>query len=45
MAWNIEIDPAAKRQLDKLDRQVSKRILSFLFERLAFVDNRREVYR
>lgn len=45
MAGNIEIDPAAKRELDKLDRQVSKSILSFLFERLAFVDNRREVYR
>ena len=35
MAWRIEFDPAAARELDKLDRQVAKRILKFLSERVA----------
>ncbi len=35
MAWNIELDPAAERELDKLDPQHAKRILKFLYERVA----------
>jgi mRNA interferase RelE/StbE len=35
MAWKVEIDPNAERELDKLDRQAARRILRFLSERVA----------
>lgn len=35
MAWTIEIDKAAKKELAKLDRTAATRILRFLEERLA----------
>ena len=35
MAWQIEFDPAASKELKRLDLQVSKRILVFLKTRLA----------
>jgi mRNA interferase RelE/StbE len=35
MIWKIEIDPAADLELDKLNRQAVKRILKFLHERIA----------
>jgi mRNA interferase RelE/StbE len=35
MAWKVEIDPNAERELDKLDRQTARRILRFLSERVA----------
>lgn len=34
MAWVIEFDPAAKKELAKLDKPVAKRILAFLKERM-----------
>lgn len=34
MAWSIEFDAAAKKELAKLDRPVAKRILAFLKERV-----------
>lgn len=43
MAWNIELDRAAERELDKLDPQIARRILSFLFERVAPLDNLRSI--
>jgi hypothetical protein len=30
MVWRIETAPAAKKELDKLDRQATQRILIFL---------------
>jgi len=30
MAWKVEIEPAAERELDKLDQQNARRILLFL---------------
>ena len=30
MAWKVELDRAAERDLDKLDFQVARRILAFL---------------
>ena len=39
MVWTIELDPAADRELDKLDPQVARRILSFLHGRVAVLDN------
>ena len=41
MAWSIELDRVAVRELDKLDPQIARRILSFLFERVAQLDNPR----
>lgn len=43
MAWIIEIDPAAEKELDKLDPQQARRILKFLFDRVAHLDNPRSI--
>lgn len=43
MAWKIELDRAVERELDKLDPQVARRILSFLFERVAKLDDPRSI--
>ena len=39
MTWKIEFDPAAARELAKLDRPHAKRILSFLSKRVAQLDD------
>ena len=43
MTWTVELDPAAEKELDKLDPQQAKRILRFLFERLIHLDNPRSI--
>lgn len=43
MAWRIEFDPGALRELGKLDQQVARRILAFLRERLAPLDDPRSL--
>ena len=43
MAWKVEFDPAAERELDKLDPQVARRILTFLHERVAVLENPRAI--
>lgn len=43
MAWKVELDPAAERELGKLDRQDAWRILAFLFERVAKLDDPRSI--
>lgn len=43
MAWTVELDPAAEREVDKLDPQQAKRILRFLFERVARLDDPRSI--
>ncbi len=35
MAWAIELDPAAFKELSRLDKQIQQRILRYLRERLA----------
>jgi mRNA interferase RelE/StbE len=35
MAWSIEFDPSARRELEKPDKSISDRILKFLRERVA----------
>jgi len=35
MAWRIEFDPAAAKELSKLDDQSARRILKFLRQRVA----------
>jgi len=43
MAWKIEFDPAALKELSKFDKPVEKRILKFLRERVAKLDDPRQV--
>ncbi|MBB5022545.1 type II toxin-antitoxin system RelE family toxin [Desulfurispira natronophila] len=43
MSWKIDFDPAAVRELRKLDRPVAKRILDFLHNRLASIDDPRSI--
>ncbi len=43
MVWKIEFDPAAARELGKVDPQVARRILSFLKDRVAHLDDPRSV--
>jgi mRNA interferase RelE/StbE len=43
MKWIIEFDPSAVKELDKLDSQQAKRILRFLFDRVAHLDDPRSI--
>ena len=43
MTWKVELDPAAVRELKKLDPQTAKRILAFLHERISVLDNPRGI--
>ena len=43
MAWRVEIDRAAVRELGKLDRQAARRILAFLHGRVASLDDPRSI--
>jgi len=43
LAWAVEFDPDAVKDLQKLDKQVQARIVEFLRERLARLDNPREL--
>ena len=43
MAWKVELDPAAERELGKLDRQDAQRILTFLSERIATLEDPRSL--
>lgn len=43
MAWTIEITDSAKRELGKFDPQHARRILKFLLERVAPLDDPRSI--
>jgi mRNA interferase RelE/StbE len=43
LAWRIELDDAAKKDLAKLDRQLARRITAFLRERVAVLDDPRSI--
>jgi mRNA interferase RelE/StbE len=43
MAWRIEFDPSARKELDKLGREPARRILEFLSGRVAFLDDPRGI--
>ncbi len=43
MAWMIELTPGADRELSKLDNQVAKRILRFLHQRIATLEDARSI--
>ena len=43
MAWTIELDRAAERDIRKLDRQTARRILAFLHGHLRTLDDPRSI--
>lgn len=43
MVWRIELDPAAERELSKFDPPVARRILVFLSEHVAALDDPRNI--
>jgi mRNA interferase RelE/StbE len=43
MAWRIELSRLAQRNLDALDPQIARRILRFLNERVALLENPRSI--
>lgn len=43
MVWRVEFEDAALKELAKLDKPVSRRILAFLRERVAVLDDPRSV--
>jgi mRNA interferase RelE/StbE len=43
MTWKVELDPAVERELGKLYPQQAKRILQFLFERVAHLEDPRSI--
>lgn len=43
MAWRIEFERTAERELDKLGHEAARRILCFLRDRLAPLDDPRSV--
>ena len=43
MAWKVELDPAAERELDKIDPQVARRILTFLHDRVSQLEDPRSI--
>lgn len=43
MAWQVELSSLAQKNLDQLDPQIARRILSFLHERVATVDDPRSI--
>lgn len=43
MVWNVELSTLAQKNLDQLDPQVARRILSFLNERVACLDDPRSI--
>jgi mRNA interferase RelE/StbE len=43
MAWKIELTKTAEKELDKLDPQIAKRILMFLYDRVAPLEDPRSI--
>jgi mRNA interferase RelE/StbE len=43
LAWSIEFEAEAEKELKKLDRQVVRRIVKFLRERVAVLDDPRRI--
>ena len=41
--WTIEFDPAAQRELDKLDTPIARRVSKFLHERVAKLDDPHQI--
>ena len=43
MVWIVEIDPSARKTLKNIEFQHANRILRFLFERIAYLEDPRSI--
>ena len=43
MAWKIEFERAAQKELEKLDKPIARRILTFLHQRVGKLDDPRKI--
>ena len=43
MAWKVELDSKARREIRRLDTHTARRILAFLRDRVARVDDPRAI--
>jgi mRNA interferase RelE/StbE len=43
LVWDLKFDEGAKKDLAKLDKQIAKRITTFLVERVAVLDDPRSI--
>jgi len=43
MAWKVELSSLAQKNLDQLDPHIARRVLSFLHERVAPLDDPRSI--
>ena len=43
MAWKVELSTLAQKNLDQLDPQIARRLLTFLNERVASLDDPRSI--
>jgi len=43
LVWDLKFDEGAKKDLAKLDRQIAKRITTFLVDRVAALDDPRSI--
>lgn len=43
MAWKVELSAQAQKNLEQLDPQIARRVLAFLSERIAPLDNPRSI--
>jgi mRNA interferase RelE/StbE len=43
MVWRIRLDPAAAKELEKLDPETARRLLKFMSGRLAHLDDPRSI--
>jgi mRNA interferase RelE/StbE len=43
MAWKVELSSLAQKNLDELDPQVARRLLTFLHDRVSKVDDPRSI--
>ncbi len=43
MVWQIDISESAEKQLAKLDKPIARRLIGFLRERLALIDDPRSI--
>jgi mRNA interferase RelE/StbE len=43
LIWSVEFDAGAKKDLEKLDRQVARRIVAFLANRVAKLEDPRSI--
>lgn len=43
MAWRIRLDLGAAKELRKLDPEIARRVLKFMSQRLASLDNPRSI--